>query len=76
MDNKAKENPLTAFNLGDLKNDQIFPDQLQQQQQQQQAPAYDPLLFAHNPGSYEDLNKKTKGKFLNNKISNLIDFFF
>ena len=53
MDNKEK---LPSFNLGD------FVEKAPEQQiPEKPALIHDPLLFSNNPGSYEDLHKKTKG---------------
>jgi hypothetical protein len=56
MDNKDK---LPSFNLGDF-----VENAPEQKIIEKQTIIHDPLLFSNNPGSYEDLHKKTKGKFL------------
>lgn len=61
MDNKEK---LPTFSLGDFV-DKAAPEKGSVQElHEQQIQMQDPLLFANNPGSYEDLHKKTKGLFL------------
>lgn len=56
-------NPLASFTLGDLKKEPgsaSSSSSVETPSNTPTPPIFDPSLFQFNPGSYEDLHKKTK----------------
>ena len=61
MGDKQKESKLQGISLDDFNSNQTV------------VPPYEPPI--HNPGSYEDLHKKTKGKFVYFRVKSAHFFF-
>ena len=61
--NKEASPSLASFNIGDLNQASAQQTTGTQFDSKLQPPPYDPTLFMNNPGSFEELHKKTKDIF-------------
>lgn len=61
MSDSQGTNALPSFNVGDFNLAGAQQQGAAPTDSKSQPPPYDPTLFMHNPGSFEELHKKTKG---------------